>query len=1467
MKNIKRILAICILTMFLFAAAGVCLAGPLDDDDAHQKANHNSEAVAAQDFPVTDSDVANANSLIKQKKYSEAVAELTAIIGKDSNHRAALRLRAIAYRNLKQYDTAINDYNKAIKLDPQNFDAYAGRGITKQATKNYVGAIEDLTMAVKLAPQKETATMLRMLGICKYDAGDYPGSLDACAQSKKISENSDNTNCVGLAYLKLGEHDKAIKEFNSIIKMDNGLYYGFSNRAKAYLELANVDLANVEQSRKDIQKAFLLKPDLWKFTDIKEFLTKLEKQETLWKVEQPKREALKQKELAAAALKVLIIPKQRVFRLTKTIFPPDYARLPDLNAITSKLYNEEGNSVLLFSRWDRTNSRVNYESRGSTMGAKVSQDGSPNIDGIRWSVPEEVVPGQPAKFKIEGLMDKYVLFASIGLSFGTGSEYTLGGIRLFPRKDKLYGPNVPSDEFDLILPAIISHTRGDCVAGKAYPKQSIRLRKQDKIEVIVNSFESGSELITTPNEVPIEEKPLTMATCNNGSVTGFKVTINYTNKGYPLVQYTYKAFDDVTEDGIEFQTTPAGLKELRADGKDGVLLKARVKVRPNEPPPTPEATQNIAFSGSGEGAKWLDLSKTEMRDGWKVIQVQASNPDKVRGSGIPPATLTVRAETKDNDRLLASDYVFKVPEDSVIDAKPDIVEFMAKSGKTAQVKVHIDNGGKIPWKFRNEYMQKDRPLATAEFLPTEGDSVTLNLKEAGLDPESGGSSSEVSVLRIIAEQKDRNPLERRIKIVASQEGVFATTIGRDPEGNLYRVSADGTAKTTDVDFRVFLYDPVTKNLINDKDAVGKLKIESLEPEGSVAAQALKIGQLKTIFAGIRAANDPTGIYRFSLAKEIPGDGRIIPCDFKATYPGRNEENFTAIFTLGIVTTSNGPGGTDWQLELDRCQEVINKFVPPTYRVRMQAILDKHKRTLGAEGLHLLRNKIWQSAVDLTLGEGGRGYADEAAWADHITVTLEWAEWAGDMAFGAVIGTVSGPYGATGASMLKTTVISALNAYQDGRSAGEWLWENLSTIPGILEGKVIDVNTFEKMGVQSRAKAWAVYIGYHFCKNLYNGASVIEALKNTAKVVGSGVLSTWLSEKVQESVAKAPAVADGKPAPDKEASVKAGALPTTSEANAVQRIRSRMSIQGGKPYASAEDVIAIMRDPSMVRALKNGSPKIQEAFSNTREAIYRQHDGDVVNFVKENVPDMKNRMVKVMEFRTPGQDGASLNTDRDYRVCYYDGQDRGTGKQRWIEVDRRKWENHSYEAFARATGGPTDSPEAAKHWAEGLQQRGTDKYDAEASPAFSDQAKIWNPQSRKYENAQIIPNIVRVKAGQPGSRLKDPQALGQMYQMKVGDAKFKHEAFVQAQKAVKELDAIRKGYSEQNLKVGNLPPSMQRGMNTVIEVNKKLAADPNRRDPKAIADAEKTLRENGFQGLGDFMNKLSSQFESLKNVKE
>ena len=76
---------------------------------------------------------------------------------------------------------------------------------------------------------------------------------------------------------------------------------------------------------------------------------------------------------------------------------------------------------------------------------------------------------------------------------------------------------------------------------------------------------------------------------------------------------------------------------------------------------------------------------------------------------------------------------------------------------------------------------------------------------------------------------------------------------------------------------------------------------------------------------------------------------------------------------------------------------------------------------------------------------------------------------------------------------------------------------------------------------------------------------------------------------------------------------------------------------------------------------------------------------------------------------------------------------------WIEVDRRKWEDHSYATFARLTGGPADNPAAAKHWAEQHQQLATDKWHPEASPGPHDVAGLFDRfialmQARRQEAA-------------------------------------------------------------------------------------------------------------------------------------
>lgn len=1177
---------------------------------------------------------------------------------------------------------------------------------------------------------------------------------------------------------------------------------------------------------------------------------------------------------------------------------------------------------------DPNGAQKSYGGQGTTSSYTESSttDGQSYSSTVQWSIPDKIVPGMPLKFRIAGSELDNWTFGHISILIGDSIDRILVGVRMAPPRGDL-PPNVLSDEFEFVLPKEINQWKKAFATSTANQELTLRLRDNGDMEEIVINGETLGMSPLIPSQVKIEDfkTALNMLVIPEKGPIDIRIRV-FASRSVATYTYSWEGPPDANGDGhIKIAPEPATKTELRADGRDSVVVKARALAVGNEKPESVlRKTQSITFSAFGPGSDWVDFGESKMVGEWKHILVQAMNPNVVRGSANkPPPNLGLRATLKDGAQTYAQNLLLKVPPNAELDAKPDPVEFTIKSGLALPVKVAIANPGPDRWTFRAEYDKKARQLATIVMKPVDAGQVLLTLKEAGLDPPHDGANTESAVLKIFADQKGRESLERDITVLVAQEGLFVANTGRDDEAKLFKVYANGKGRTTDIDFRLFVQDAATKkiqNLTKRAEVLSSISVEALEVKDSVAGRLLEAGHFNKQLAGIRASNEPSGILRLSFPKELPSDGRIVPCDLRIRYQGRTETAFTAIVTIGIVTSENGPGSRDWQIELGRCQEVITRFMPATYQAKMQALLDKRKMTLGPEGLHQLRNKIWMVAAELTLAEGARGYEDEARWANYITEFLEWSQWAGDMAFGAVLGTYLGPYGSFASTQLKSLIISAINAYQDGQSAEEWLWGNLCTIPGILEGKVIDVDTFEKLGVESKAKVWAIYVSYHFLKNLYNGQTVIEALKNTAKEAGGNVLAGWLSAEVKKNgnrsvgtwaaekktaagnaissavtqvnqklapaaPPKPPAAADSGPAApapkraggdepelkrtasaDEAAPAKPAA---TTEAESAAQVRRRTTqAADGKLYAHPDDVLEIMQDPSKVRALKSAPPEVQQAFSNTREAIYRQHDAEVVQHVKDTMPDMKYRMVKVMEFRTPGDTGLSLNTDRDYRVCYYAGRNPNTGKEQWIEVPRKHWEDKSYDAFARLTGGPTGSAERSREWAAQHQQLGTDKFHVEASGAFSDQKKVWNEKTRKFDDVQVTSNFEKVaKLQLDGVDIQDPQSLGQMYQVKVSDAKHPHEAFVQANKAVNALTALRNAYGAQGRKTGQLPVRVLAGMQAVAKVNEQLKADPNRRDPVAIAEAETTLKANGFNDLTDFMNKMSGQFESLKTMEQ
>jgi hypothetical protein len=335
-------------------------------------------------------------------------------------------------------------------------------------------------------------------------------------------------------------------------------------------------------------------------------------------------------------------------------------------------------------------------------------------------------------------------------------------------------------------------------------------------------------------------------------------------------------------------------------------------------------------------------------------------------------------------------------------------------------------------------------------------------------------------------------------------------------------------------------------------------------------------------------------------------------------------------------------------------------------------------------------------------------------------------------------------------------------------------------------------------------------------------------------------------------------------------------PQAPDSASAARIRAATRVgPDGVPMADRATVLATMRDPAAVRALKTASPEVQAAFNNTRNQIYRQHDADVLRDLHGS-PGMEGKRLAVVDVRTPGSDRDpfnthkdSVNTDRDFRVVEI-RRDPATGRTEAIEIDRRRWETSSDRAFAKATGGPANSRADSRQWAKDHQQNATDRYHAEASPDLAMQGYVQDA-SGQWRQAQIKPNIQIVAEGK--GTLHDPEALGKTYETKVTNALPKEyatkpaevarsgklgEAYVQAGKAVETMTHVRAGYAKQGLGVGDLPPAMRKGMAIVGE------GKANFGNPAAVAATDAKLRAAGFTGgLPDFMGKVSGQIEALK----
>jgi len=194
-----------------------------------------------------------------EKRYDDAIRDLSQAIRKNSNLPHAYAYRGWSFYKKGDSQTALGDFNDAIRLDKTLRDAYYGRGLVQRELKNTSGSIKDLTNAIRIDPN--FYRLYNQRGITYYRSKQFRPAFDdftravelkprdgqlhanvgdaavglrwyakaALAYAKafqRLPRRDDIVNMQGVSEFRLGKYERSTKAFQKAISLNprNDLY-------------------------------------------------------------------------------------------------------------------------------------------------------------------------------------------------------------------------------------------------------------------------------------------------------------------------------------------------------------------------------------------------------------------------------------------------------------------------------------------------------------------------------------------------------------------------------------------------------------------------------------------------------------------------------------------------------------------------------------------------------------------------------------------------------------------------------------------------------------------------------------------------------------------------------------------------------------------------------------------------------------------------------------------------------------------------------------------------------------------------------------------------------------------------------------------------------------------------------------------------------------------------------------------
>jgi tetratricopeptide (TPR) repeat protein len=156
------------------------------------------------------------------------------------------------------YKGAIADLTAAIKLAPNRSDLYEFRATYRSAAQDLPGALADHDQTIKLEPKNgyyfySRSGTRRVAGDEKGSAADLGKALELLPADEPSRGNLHSLR--GYSYQQLGEHQKAIADYDMAIKLTPSEFHSGEYRARADSYIA---LGNKAAAIKDLKAAIEL---------------------------------------------------------------------------------------------------------------------------------------------------------------------------------------------------------------------------------------------------------------------------------------------------------------------------------------------------------------------------------------------------------------------------------------------------------------------------------------------------------------------------------------------------------------------------------------------------------------------------------------------------------------------------------------------------------------------------------------------------------------------------------------------------------------------------------------------------------------------------------------------------------------------------------------------------------------------------------------------------------------------------------------------------------------------------------------------------------------------------------------------------------------------------------------------------------------------------------------------------------